>query len=174
LFCSQELAFIPAGNLVTQGGWPALFAYYQNLGAAFYENLLDMLIFDAVICNEDRHFRNFGILLDSKSNRILKPAPLFDHGLSLFYQAMQDDFQNLAAYAATIPMCSGDDFLIFAREIITPTQKKKLRKLINFKFQNRSSYRLPAWRLQAIERFIQSRVKALLQEPSEKSETEQI
>ena len=45
--------------------------------------LEDMLVFDAIICNTDRHYGNFGVLVDNKTNAIAAPAPLFDHGNSL-------------------------------------------------------------------------------------------
>ena len=60
-----------------------------------------MLVFDAVIYNEDRHFGNFGILHHNRSDRKLGPAPIFDNGLSLFNYAMPDDYRNLAEYART-------------------------------------------------------------------------
>ena len=43
-----------------------------------------MLLFDAVIYNTDRHLGNFGLLVDSKTNKIIRPAPIFDNGNSLF------------------------------------------------------------------------------------------
>lgn len=43
-----------------------------------------MLVFDAVILNEDRHFGNFGLLVDSHTNKIIAPAPIFDNGY-LYY-----------------------------------------------------------------------------------------
>ena len=58
-----------------------------------------MLVFDAVIYNEDRHFSNFGLLRDNHSGKILGVAPAFDNGLSLFNYAMQDDINNLKEYA---------------------------------------------------------------------------
>ena len=51
----------------------------------------DMLILDALIFNTDRHFGNFGFLVDNKTNQIVAPAPLFDHGNSLFNYAGSDD-----------------------------------------------------------------------------------
>lgn len=56
----------------------AIFAYYQALGQNFVDALEDMLVFDAIICNTDRHYGNFGVLVDNKSNTIAAPAPLFD------------------------------------------------------------------------------------------------
>ena len=40
-----------------------------------------MLVFDAVILNEDRHFGNFGVLRDNHTGKIIAPAPVFDNGL---------------------------------------------------------------------------------------------
>jgi hypothetical protein len=54
-----------------------------------------MFVFDAIICNTDRHFGNFGVLVDNKTNKIVAPAPLFDHGNSLFNYAAGDDLDSV-------------------------------------------------------------------------------
>ena len=41
-------------------------------------------VFDALIVNQDRHANNHGFLRDNRTGRILGPAPLFDHNMSLF------------------------------------------------------------------------------------------
>lgn len=74
---------------------------YKTLGDEFYEQLCSMLVFDALIYNEDRHFGNFGLLRNNHTGEIIAPAPIFDNGLSLFNYAMPDDFKNLSAYAKT-------------------------------------------------------------------------
>ncbi|MDU2643732.1 MAG: protein kinase [Negativicoccus succinicivorans] len=61
----------------------------------------DMLLFDAVIANEDRHLGNFGFLLDTNSNCLKGPAPLFDHGNSLFFNATDEEFADIFEYAPT-------------------------------------------------------------------------
>lgn len=40
-----------------------------------------MLLFDFIICNEDRHTNNFGFIYNTKT-KAYRLAPLFDHGLS--------------------------------------------------------------------------------------------
>ncbi len=162
LFTDKTYAYIPAGRLVREGGWPAVMAYYQQLGDTYYESLIDMLIFDAVICNEDRHFGNFGLMIENASNRIVGTAPIFDNGLSLFNYAMDDDLQAMTTYSKTRLMATSQDFIVFAKEVITPAQKHKLHKLINFKFKKHTRYNLPAYRLNIIEAFIQQRVHELL------------
>ncbi len=49
-------------------------------GRELYE---DMMVFDAVIGNIDRHLANFGVLFDIETGKVLRPAPLYDNGLSL-------------------------------------------------------------------------------------------
>lgn len=162
LFTSQHIAYMQTARLVTAGGWLAVFEYYQQLGEDFYQNLIDMLVLDAVICNEDRHFGNFGLLINTQTNQIIQTAPVFDHGMSLFNYAMDDDLDNIQAYAQTRAMRGGQDFIQFAKEIMTPQQKQKLKKLINFKFKKHPRYNLSKNRLKSIETFMQQRIQTLL------------
>ena len=162
LFTRKELSYIPTGRIVTEGGWGAVINYYKALGDIHYNSLVDMLIFDAVICNEDRHFGNFGLIVENNTNAIIDTAPIFDHGLSLFNYAMDDDMQDIGAYAKTRLMATSQDFLTFSKEIIAKSQKEKLQKLINFEFKKHSTYNLSTFRLKTTEKFIQKRVKELL------------
>ncbi len=162
LFSSKEYSFIPIYHLVTEGGWDAVLAYYQELGDEFYEALIDMIIFDVIIVNTDRHFGNFGLLIDNKTNEIVKPAPIFDNGLSLFYDAMDYDIEKADEFSRTKGMKNAGDFITFATTIITAREKEKIRKLINFKFERHPTYNLSAPRLRNIEVFIQGRVTVLL------------
>ncbi len=62
----------------------------------------DLMIFDALICNKDRHLGNFGYLIDNNTGSYLKPAPLFDNGFSLLYGAAKSDMDNLPEYISAI------------------------------------------------------------------------
>lgn len=43
------------------------------------------ILTDFIITNTDRHLNNFGVLRDSKTLQLVKPAPIFDSGNSMFY-----------------------------------------------------------------------------------------
>jgi len=163
LFSSKEYSFIPIYHLVTEGGWRAVFDYYKELGDEYYDALIDMILLDVIIVNTDRHFGNFGLLIDNKTNTIVKSAPIFDNGLSLFYDALDDDLEDVDAYAHTKIMKNAGDFLEFIRPLLRSREKKRLRGLINFQFERHSTYNLSAKRLKVIEGFIQRRVKKLLE-----------
>lgn len=161
LFTSQGVAFIPIGRLVKTGGIEAVIDYYKNLGDNYYQELIDMLVFDAVILNEDRHFGNFGLLVDSHSNKIIALAPIFDNGLSLLCYAMDDDFKDIHTYVSTRRPATYQDFISFVKPLMTNRQKNKLRKLINFKFDRNTRYKLSNKRLKELEKIIQERIMLL-------------
>ena len=165
LFTSKEYAFLPVGRIVTHGGLASVRAYYEKLGAEYVNALDDMLILDAVICNTDRHYGNFGLLIDNRTNQIAAPAPLFDHGNSLFNFAVGGDLQDadsLAAYADSLVPAVYDDFIGTAKKVLTKRHRDALRGLLSFRFKHHSRYNLPDDRLKLIEKEIQRRARLLL------------
>lgn len=163
LFTDIDTAFVPIGRLVRSGGLQACLDYYAELGEDFLEAVHSMLVFDAVIYNEDRHFGNFGILRDNHSGALLAPAPIFDHGLSLFNYAMPEDIAKLDEYAKTRFPAYGDiSFERICSEVMGKSQAQQLRRLIGFKFERHPSINWTEERLEAIEKHTQKRVRQLL------------
>lgn len=166
LFTSKDYSFVPIGRIVKTGGMPAVRAYYEKLGKEYVNALNDMLVLDALIFNTDRHYGNFGLLVNNKTNKISAPAPLFDHGNSLFNFAGRDDlesYDNFSQYANTLLPCVYDDFISEAKSALTKEHRKRLRSLLNFKFKKHARYNLPNKRLNYIEKQIQSKAKELLE-----------
>ena len=145
----------------------AVAAYYRSLGEEYVKALHDMLIFDAVVCNTDRHFGNFGFLVDNETNEIVAPAPLFDHGNALFNFAGRDALaseEGLNDYADTLMPCVYDDFFETAKKVMTDEHRAALRHLLTFRFKRHSRYNLPPERLKLIEKMVRSRARKLLEE----------
>lgn len=166
LFTSKEYSYIPVGRIVKIGGMKAVREYYKTLGNEFVKALDDMIVLDALICNTDRHYGNFGFLVDNKTNKIAAPAPLFDHGNSLFNFAARDDldsYEHFEKYADTLLPCVYDDFIAAAKAVLTKEHRDKLRGLLNFKFKKHPRYNLPEKRLRLIENQIRDRAKLLLE-----------
>ena len=165
LFTSKEYSFLPVGRVVTSGGMKAVREYYEKLGQTFVDALNDMLVLDAIIMNTDRHFGNFGFIVDNKTNKIVAPAPLFDHGNALLNFAGRDDLESekaLKEYADTLVPCVYDDFIGTAKKVLTNKHREGLRKLLEFEFKKNSRYNLPDKRLKMLEKMIQTRAKVLL------------
>lgn len=124
------------------------------------------MLFDCLICNEDRHFGNFGVLRDNHTGRILGPAPLFDHGLSLFSQALSTDLESEGSlkalaeqYVPYYPEASIDDICRLAGK----QQQRELLRLVDFHFERHPLYNWPEHRLKITERVIQKRARWLYQ-----------
>ncbi|MFV0341554.1 MAG: excisionase [Anaerocolumna sp.] len=56
----------------------------DHLGISVEEFMSDMLTFDYLICNQDRHYNNFGVIRDVNTLKVLGPAPIFDNGTSIW------------------------------------------------------------------------------------------
>lgn len=166
LFTNKAYSYLPIGRMVTAGGMEAVREYYGQLGGEYVEALNAMLVFDAVIFNTDRHFGNFGFMVDNKTNKITASAPLFDHGNALFNYAGRDDLETFAAleaYAATLMPCTYDDFTGTAKKALTPELREGLRHLLDFKFKKHPRYNLPDKRLKLLEQFVQKQARVLLE-----------
>ena len=166
LFTNIDTAYIPIGRIVRTGGIAACLAYYDKLGPEFSEQIRSMLVFDALIYNEDRHFGNFGVLRDNHSGNIIAPAPIFDNGLSLFCYAGKEDYANLDEYAKTRSNPYNISYEEVCAEVMGPKQKEQLRRMIGFRFKRHESLGLPEEHLQAIEKHLESRVRKLLAIPT--------
>ena len=165
LFTSINISFVPMYRLTKEKDINKIGDYLLSLGQDYYDDYIDMLIFDALIYNEDRHLGNFGLLVDSKTNKPIRFAPLFDHGLSLFNFASDDNLKNLKKYASNKYSSFGFSFDEIARKFITPKQKEKLRRIVNFKFGddiNNSYYDISSLRRKKLEEFINNRIQELL------------
>ena len=56
------------------------------------QNFMDYLILsDFVISNTDEHLQNFGVLRDTRSMKLIGPAPIFDSGNSMFFDRIMKE-----------------------------------------------------------------------------------
>ena len=166
LFTDIDTSFIPIGRLVKNGTLNKVIEYYDSLGKEFSNQIRDMLVFDALIMNEDRHLGNFGVLIDNHSGKIIAPAPVFDNGLSLlcYISKGKTTLDETREYANTRLSAYGLSFDAIVKEVITERQKKKLRKMINFKFKRHDKYNLDNELLNNLEIIIQERLLRFLKD----------
>ncbi len=168
LFTDIDTSYVPIGYLIDNITIRKCLKYYQQMGKNSYDELCSMLVFDALIYNEDRHFGNFGVLRDNHSGKIISPAPIFDNGLSLFNFAMDDEIKNLEEYAKGRTNPYYMEYEEVCKLAMGAKQKEQLRRMIGFKFERHPTYNLPEDRLTAIEKQIQLRTRELLEIPIRK------
>lgn len=165
LFTDKDTSFVPIGRIVKSGGIQKCLDYYDKLGKTFSEQIRSMLVFDALIYNEDRHFGNFGVLRDNHTGKIVAPAPVFDNGLSLFCFAGREDLPSLAEYAKTRTNPYYISFEEVCAAVMGTKQKEQLRRMIGFKFTRHPKLNLSEEHLVAVERVLENRVRELLEIP---------
>ena len=111
-----------------------------------------MLVFDALIYNEDCHFGNFGALRDNLSSNIIVPAPIFSNGLTLFCHAGEEDHADQNEYAKTRSTPYNISYEEVCAEVMGPKQKEQLYRMFVFRFKRHETPNLPDEHLQVIEK----------------------
>ena len=165
LFTDKDVSYVPIGRIVTEGGMKAVRKYYEELGEEFVQALNEMLVFDAIVCNTDRHFGNFGVLVDSHTNKIIAPAPLFDHGNALFSLAGEENWKTeklLEKYISSLLPCVYEDYFDEVKPYLDEQMKKKIRRLLDFKFEDLGTYNYPSKKIKMIQSQVRKRANMLL------------
>jgi hypothetical protein len=161
LFTSERLSFIPASRLY-KDTYLVTELFKMDRRSELYNSIMDMVVFDDIIGNTDRHLNNFGVLQDNDTlildNKI---GPIFDNGVSLLCYAMNYDIKSMDYVNNHFMLADRVDFDAF-KKMLTRRQIALVRKMINFKFKKHSRYNWPDWRIKAVEEFIQKRVRLLL------------
>lgn len=87
----QLTEFVPAYAILSSSKVPSdqgLFDFYVDScsahGLDVKTGIEKMLVVDYLMANFDRHWNNFGLLIDTENREWLRPAPVFDTGESLW------------------------------------------------------------------------------------------
>ena len=136
LFTSDKIGYVPASRL------PNRRAMLSDV------RFSPMFLFDALVFNTDRHFGNFGYLVDNDKNKICGVAPIFDNGYAMFEP-------RYGKHPALFDTWLGD----FA-EIALP--RDVLNSLKGFRFRRHAHYNWPTEKLGEIERFLQKRIDDII------------
>lgn len=167
LFNSADVAYVPFHQAVGAVGIPQTLAIFAALDDKAFAACLDMLVFDALICNTDRHTGNFGFLRSNATGAYLGTAPLFDHNMALFPTDMPDDFPTWADKAGhAFPAGSHASFDALAATALLPEHHAWCRRLLSFEFEHHGRCPIAADRLGALTAYVRERARRLLDLPS--------
>lgn len=169
LFTSEDVGFINAYEYFFAKGFDAMENDPGELSSQAIMSRLygekeyqDMMIFDSLICNQDRHLGNFGYLVDNNTGEFLRPAPIFDNGFSLLAGASRNGLENLEDYISSI---SGKylEFDMQARLFVMPRHASGLRSLVDFEFERHPHYNVSDEAIEKLSRMIRLRAKRILE-----------
>lgn len=167
LINDKDTALVPFYAATGQSEFPLNLAVCSAISDDMLERVRSMIVYDAMICNIDRHAGNYGFLRDNHTGEIQGLAPLFDHNLSLFSRDMESDFQDFAVRANTVmaPRTGTLSFLEECRAVMGERQHEQLRRAVGFRFQNHPQYPISEARLHALNDYIAGRCAELLRVP---------
>ncbi len=169
LFTNKDTGFIPmhkclSTNDKTLKNMGKLLEKIENkLGEDF---LSDLMIFDSIIGNTDRHLGNFGVLIDNKTNKIISPAPIFDNG-NCFLASNYENSQDYLKFKASK---FDINFEELSKKFIKERHREGLEKLKTFSFKRHSKYNLSEESLIKGENFIRERARQILFQLNKKLE----
>ena len=126
------------------------------------ESLQNLMLFDGIICNKDRHLGNFGMIIDNNTNEILHPAPIFDNGFSMINFLRENELNNIKEsikkYQSKLDISFDEQLKLFTQ----PRHIPALEKLKSFEFTKHKDFNLPDIWLESIQKTIQERAQLAL------------
>ena len=174
LFTSEDIGFVNAYDFfrdrsinVAEEDLSRLDIQEQMAYTYGLKDYQDMMVFDSIICNQDRHLGNFGYLVDNNTGHYRRPAPLFDNGLSLLLGAARNDMAHVDDYLETV---RGKylDFDTQARLFTASRHLPQIRSLLNFRFKKHPQYNVTDDTLDKMSYLVQKRVHRILEIYQEK------
>ena len=174
-FCSAEVSYAPAALASGSSSFAANLAFAQGAGPESLEAYADTWVFDALVCNTDRHLTNLGYLYDASTARLLGPAPVFDNGRGLFPNVQDGQLADAAMLAAlSRPASGGDSFEQAASRVMGDRQLAVLETMAGFEFDLEKLPSSLHARARALEPFLRTRAAELARiEPVDRGELAQ-
>ena len=159
MFTSKEVGYTPVCNYSNPEDFTDIVSLFEDLGLR--EQFEDLLIFDALVYNTDRHLNNYGFLRDNDTYKVVGMAPIFDNGCGMLpYYTLDRDINKYAKkYDYQNSGLSNDD--IFAL-CLKNRHKKMLSRLIDFTFPKHPLFDLPEERVKRLEDLLQRRIQYIL------------
>lgn len=164
---TKDTSLVPFWIAAGDARFPAALSTLLNVNKEMADFYRSMTVFDALICNRDRHGGNFGVLRDNKTGRIIGMAPLYDHNLSLFAQDGKEDYGKFLDRSNKYyqPAMANLSFNNMASIVIGKAQHEQLRKMIGFTLKNHPTTPMDEDRFEALNNYLQSKTRELLELP---------
>lgn len=159
LFTSKEISYVPIWLASKKENIDDVANWCKEHG--FEDDFANLILFDSLILNQDRHLANFGVLKENKTGNYLGLAPIFDNGEGLLSKGDIEIFRDKELFSKYIKKEDintsnyGMDYKKLVSRYCDISQVSKLNKLFNFEFTRHKLYNLDENRLRIIRRFYQ-------------------
>lgn len=159
-FATKEVSYVPFAIATGYTDLPGALWWFSSLGQDHFENFVDMLTLDVLLCNTDRHLTNFGVLRDNNSGKAVGIAPIFDNGRALFPNVPDDDPKQFALESQLrTPAFGGHSFEELLSRIASERQHELLRNAVRRGIVG--AVHAPQRRVASLDSFLRQRANEL-------------
>lgn len=166
LFTNIDTSFVPVSRFLKRYNLRSVVEFYKSLGYEFYQDFCSMMVFDALICNVDRHLNNFGVLVDNRTNKIKCMAPLFDHGNCMFNKPKEDLYESTYTFEKHINTLYPTLWNSFEKNVehfMSERQKQELSRILGFTLPKHDKYNMSDDKLDVLNQVLQNRAKSIIE-----------
>ncbi len=164
-FTNTDIAYVPMRQMfklydVPESQWEG---FLDKMG--LLEPFNDILLFDCVVCNPDRHLGNFGVLMDTTHYNIISMAPIFDNGMGMAYDWYTGNFEKLTAYQwvnRLHPCNLSGSFIEVARRVLDDRRRAALENLVDWTVPKHPKYNWAESKYTGMNELVQHQVKEIL------------
>ena len=129
----------------------------------FMPQIRELILFDALVYNTDRHRSNYGLLLDASSLEVIGFAPIYDNGFG-FFPYWTPDQCSVDTFAKRCPCKMFDTFELGVEWLRSKGQViDDIEGLLTFRFNRAAIQVYDQKRITEIERWLNRHTLALLQ-----------
>ena len=166
LFTSEEFGYLTMTEYLTRELGSKTKWRYNDVCRVIpdrcIDQLNDLMVFDFIIENKDRHFSNFGFLVNNDTGSIKELAPIFDNGYSLLNFEMEQDFKDYD-YSKSMIGTFDIDNIAQAKEIIKqdPKKYKNWANTLANHIEKIDFSKIPEYRAKAMVNLLKSRCRMI-------------
>lgn len=162
LFTAEEYGYKAAAifNLVTPN-ISKLLNEFSKFGGE--DNFRRMIVADAVCINQDRHFGNFGFLVNNETFERVAMAPVFDYNRAMFpYADWYEGFPDMDKWIRERGPQIGTDYYETAEALMTPAIRSDLINLKDLVLEVNTDDKFDKNRLAIVNEFKNIQIDRLL------------
>lgn len=161
LFTSESVSMFPSAFIFAECS--DISDYIKTIDLLGYgEQFREMLVFDALIFNYDRHLGNMQFLYNADTLEIIGMAPVFDNGAGLASRCRTDNYDDILSYCRSKVPFAYDGFDDMLDYFVSDDMYSRLIAVRDFEFIPDNLVPCRPERLDSLNRLIHERIAEVI------------
>lgn len=162
LFTSEEVGLVKTHDLIPREKRTVsnVLHVFEQMGSG--DAFRRMCVLDALTLNVDRHYGNFGALVNNDTMEILEMAPVYDNNRCLLFDMDINQLKQMDWCIGTCTPRFGSDFIATARGMLTDEIHQDLKNLQDFAFMQHPQISAEQERLELLSAIVRYQIQKIL------------